>query len=144
MCEACSREGGQFVFELPFLLLCSLGPGWGLPADQWAFVSYDLRLVQLILCLELKPLRTEVMLSISLSPLIPFDLAERDPWTMQWRRLWIRAMRSNPNCAPNSLCDLQPVPSTLWASVVLSTTPGTCSEQYQPELVTHKNLLDIC
>lgn len=84
------------------------------------------------------------MFSISLSPLIPFDLAERDPWTMQQRRLWIRAMSSNPSCIPNSLCDLQPVPSPLWALAVLSTTPGTCSEQCQPELATHKNYLGIC
>ena len=74
MCEASSRDGGRFMFKLPFLLLYSLDPAWGLHADQRAFVSYYLRHVQLILCPELKPSRIEVMFSISLSPLISFDL----------------------------------------------------------------------
>lgn len=122
-----AETGGQFMFSLPFLLPYSLGPSWGLHAEQWAFVSYCLKYVQLILCLERKTLRTEVMFSISLTPPIPFDLAGRHPWAMQWRRLWLRAINSNPSCVPNSLCDLRPVPSPLWASVVPSATPGTCS-----------------
>ena len=74
MCEASSRDGGRVMFELPFLLLYSLDAAWGLHADQRAFVSYYLTHVQLLLCPELKPSRIEVMFSISLSPLISFDL----------------------------------------------------------------------
>lgn len=55
------------MFDLPFLLLCSLDPRWGHHADHWAFVSHHLSYVQLILRLERRPLRTEVMFYVSLT-----------------------------------------------------------------------------
>lgn len=102
-------------------------------ADWQAFVSYRLRYVSLILCLERKPLRTEVMFWISWIPLICFELVGKHPLAMWWRGTGSEPWVLIPAVFPNPLWDLRPIPSLLWTSVVPSTTQGICSRPLPTE-----------